>query len=577
MTTAAIYCRKSTEQTGVADDQKSVARQVEHACAYATRRGWTVAHEHMYVDDGISGAEFANRPGLLRLMNALKPRPPFEMLIMSEESRLGREAIETAYTLKQIVLAGVRVFFYLEDRERTLDSPTDKIMLSLTAYADELERERARQRVSDAMVRNARRGYVTGGRCFGYDNVEVTCADGRRSHVERRINTREAEIVREIFHRCATGQGTKAIAKALNAAGVPAPRPVQGRPVGWAPSSVRSVIFRRTYLGELRYGMTRKRDKWGRRHTQKRPDNDVLVVDQPSWRIVSQAEWDAAHSRFAAAAATCGSATPGSACRPRLGVASKYLLSGLARCASCGGSLVAHVTSDRSRRYPYYICSTFSNRGRTVCGNSLSLPMADADIAVLDRFEQILLAPDIINAAIAAVVAERLAPPTAQEAKRDVLIAELRQVEENQRRFAARIAASGDIDVLARDFQDAERRRRLLREQLAALDQQSQVPSHCDIAGVERDLRARLKNWRGLLRGYAPNARQVLAQLIDGRLTFTPEPEARRYRFSGTASLGSLVLGEVETSADGSVPSVWCARRDSNPRPTGSKPVALSS
>jgi hypothetical protein len=31
--------------------------------------------------------------------------------------------------------------FALEDRERTLDSPTDKIMLSLTAFADELERE----------------------------------------------------------------------------------------------------------------------------------------------------------------------------------------------------------------------------------------------------------------------------------------------------------------------------------------------------------------------------------------------------------------------------------------------------
>jgi hypothetical protein len=57
---------------------------------------------------------------------------------MSEESRLGREVIETAYALKQLVQAGVRVFFYLEDRERTLDSPTDKIMLSLTAFADEL-------------------------------------------------------------------------------------------------------------------------------------------------------------------------------------------------------------------------------------------------------------------------------------------------------------------------------------------------------------------------------------------------------------------------------------------------------
>ena len=61
---------------------------------------------------------------------------------MSEESRLGHEAIETAYALKQIVQAGCRVFFYLEDRERTLDSPTDKIMLSLTAFADEFEREK---------------------------------------------------------------------------------------------------------------------------------------------------------------------------------------------------------------------------------------------------------------------------------------------------------------------------------------------------------------------------------------------------------------------------------------------------
>jgi len=86
------------------------------------------------------------RPGFLRLMNALKPKPPFEVLIMSEESRLGREQIETAYALKQIITAGVRIFYYLEDRERTLESPTDKLLLSVTAFADEMEREKARQR-----------------------------------------------------------------------------------------------------------------------------------------------------------------------------------------------------------------------------------------------------------------------------------------------------------------------------------------------------------------------------------------------------------------------------------------------
>src|SRR5262245_61668750 len=86
-------------------------------------------------------------------------------------SRLGREQIETSYALKQLVQAGVRIFFYLEDRERTLDSPTDKVMLALTAFADELEREKARQRTYDAISRKAKAGHVTGGKTFGYDNV----------------------------------------------------------------------------------------------------------------------------------------------------------------------------------------------------------------------------------------------------------------------------------------------------------------------------------------------------------------------------------------------------------------------
>ena len=46
---------------------------------------------------------------------------------MSEESRLGRERSRPRTSLT----AGVRVFFYLEDRERTFDSPTDKLLMSL--------------------------------------------------------------------------------------------------------------------------------------------------------------------------------------------------------------------------------------------------------------------------------------------------------------------------------------------------------------------------------------------------------------------------------------------------------------
>ena len=82
---AAIYARKSTEQTGVNEEEKSIARQIDNAKDYAERKGWTIAEEHIYVDDGVSGAEFVRRRGFLRLMNTLKPRPPFQFLIMSEE------------------------------------------------------------------------------------------------------------------------------------------------------------------------------------------------------------------------------------------------------------------------------------------------------------------------------------------------------------------------------------------------------------------------------------------------------------------------------------------------------------
>jgi DNA invertase Pin-like site-specific DNA recombinase len=75
----------------------------------------------------------------------------------------------------------VRVFFDLEDRERTLDSPIEKVMLAIQTMADEIEREKARQRMIDTMARKARAGQVTGGRCVRYDNVPIVDPAGVRS------------------------------------------------------------------------------------------------------------------------------------------------------------------------------------------------------------------------------------------------------------------------------------------------------------------------------------------------------------------------------------------------------------
>jgi site-specific DNA recombinase len=231
---------------------------------------------------------------LARPLNALKPRPPFQVLVMSEESRLGRESIEVAYALKTFAQAGVRVFLYLEDRERTLDSPTEKLLMNVAAFADELERERARQRTYDAMSRKARALHVTGGRVYGYDNVEVAGADGRRLHVVRRVNQEQAAIVRRIFALCADGQGFTRIAKALNQDEIAPPR----RASGWAPTAVREILLRAVYRGEVVWNRKRKRDRWGVKKYLDRPEGEWLRIDAPELRVVPEDLWQAAQRRL---------------------------------------------------------------------------------------------------------------------------------------------------------------------------------------------------------------------------------------------------------------------------------------
>ena len=103
----AIYARKSTDERDKAEDARSCERQIDRARSYAASKGWTVAAEHVYRDDAISGAEFDQRPGLTRLTKTITEngQPPFGVLIISEQSRLGRATIRTLGVLQQFMEA----------------------------------------------------------------------------------------------------------------------------------------------------------------------------------------------------------------------------------------------------------------------------------------------------------------------------------------------------------------------------------------------------------------------------------------------------------------------------------------
>jgi site-specific DNA recombinase len=538
---AAIYVRKSTEQNGVADEEKSVTRQIEHARAFALLKGWRVAEEHVYADDGISGAEFANRPGFVRLMNALKPRPPFQALIMSEESRLGREQIEVSYALKQLVTSGVRVFCYLTDTERTLDSPIEKAMLALQTMADEMERARARQRTYDALARKARAGHVTGGRVFGYDNIRV---DG---HVERRVNETEAVVVQRIYEQYAGGYGLPTIAHMLNSAGVATPRAQQGRVGGWCPASVREILKRPLYRGEIQWNRARKRDSWGQTNWSKRPESEWMRIAAPELRIVPPELSDAVDARRAAMMTRAlrfhdGRLIGRPVGRPP-GEGSPYLLTGLLTCGVCGGGMEVLSSSSGGGRRFHYRCYVARRKGPSRCTNTLAAPMADADLAVLAAVEQTLMHPDVVARAIAHAEAAQLRDR--DETSVAGLEAELKSLAVASRRLTAAIEEGGQLAPLVAAIDVQERRRKDVEARLTAA--RTPRPS-ANATTLRATLEGYLTDWRGLLRGHVHQGQQVLRRLIVGRVTFTPEAEGY-YRFAGSGTVKPLLGGVIRNLA----------------------------
>jgi site-specific DNA recombinase len=351
----AVYTRQSTTEENGHTDEASVARQLATARAFATARGWSVVGEHVYSDYGISGGEFARRPGLVRLMASLKPRPPFGIVLVTDRDRLGREQVETSYLLKQFITAGVRVFEVGKGQEIMLTTPTDKVLASVTAFAGELEREQARARTHAALAHRARAGRATGGPCFGY--TSTTTAEG---HTVRVIVEPEAAVVRRVFELATGGHGVKAIARTLISEGALATQR-RGVARGWAPSSVRGVLHNTIYAGTVTWNRTRKRDAWGQRNRSRRDPGDVIRAEVPELRLVDDALWQRAHERLAASRALYEAKNSGTllAGRPSGGT-SRYLLAGLAICAPCGGGMMARK---RGQHAVHFGCMTRHLRG----------------------------------------------------------------------------------------------------------------------------------------------------------------------------------------------------------------------
>ena len=567
---AAVYARKSTDQSTVADESRSTTRQIDHARAYAKSKGWTVEDRFIFCDDAVSGAEFENRPAFVRLMATATPQtkptpgqprrpapgPPFTILIVSDLDRLGRESIETVFSIKTLAQRGIRTFAYLTDTEIKLDTPQSALVTQLAAFAAATEREKASSRTRDGLLRRARAGYAVGGSVFGYDNHEVRGPDGRRSHVERQINVQQAAIVRKIFSLYAEGHGQITIAKTLNREHALSPR---GH--GWGPSSIREVLHRELYAGVLWWSRTRKRDAWGRladREARPRPASDWIKVEQPALRVVSAAQWASTQQRMATTRACYLRSTHGAVNgRPVDATARAYLLTGMARCGVCGASLEVRTSGGRGGssgvnsgpRIASYLCTNWYRKGPTACGNALHVRIDVADAAVLGAVEA-LLGPTFA-ARVRSALATR--PMPAADAEPSQIEDAIREQQQHLDNLVAQLAMTHDSPTVAGAIAAGEVRLRELQHQ----HQQQRLPPPLSDATINRlraTAMARAKDWRGSLRRNRPIARQILGKLLLDRLVFTPERKGKQqgYRFEAKASLAALLVGSVAAGGEAS-------------------------
>ena len=563
----AVYARKSSEDART-EDHKSTARQVEQATRYVAERGGTVLADQVFVDEDASGAEFRNRPGLLRLLDAVEHGQPFNALVMSDRDRLGREQFRRSMVLQQMRDKGIRVFAYLDDEEIRLDDATGKLMESVKGYAAEMERERARLRARDAAERKARQGHVTGGEPYGYENVHYR--DGKEvprgephDYVGRRVKPAEAEVVRAIFTAYAAGWGTTKIAKALNLAPgsaelnrkffggrrVPPPRQRTG---SWSPMMVRELLYRRAYHGELVWGKTTHVDRAGRAGVTVRcgPER-LLVVPAPGLQIVPDELWDAVHQRLAAMGETYLRDGRGKLwAKPDLGREGKYLLTGLAKCGCCGWNLVVRGYTPR-----LYGCSHYHQRG--TCANGLAQPVAAVDAAFLAALQRETLTPERFAYAVTCGV-ERLRAELAREPDRGPALQRERAA--LQRKIERLVAAIGDgrgPAALVQEIARAEARIREIEAEAARL-QAAPALAAVDWGRLEGAVAMQLTRFGDLLQGNVPRARQALKKLLVDQVVFTPVADAggrRTYAFRGELAYGAVLQEAVALEYTARIPS----------------------
>jgi DNA invertase Pin-like site-specific DNA recombinase len=406
----AVYARYSSDM----QNPVSIERQTRTCQQFAEQQGWgRVPEAHVFADEAVSGSR-SDRTAyqdLLATIAGSDGRPPFDIVLVEDLSRLTRDMQEATRLVKMAPIWGARVIG-VSDGVDTARKGT-KLLTYMKAAMAEGFLDELKDRIRGGLRERFLKGYHAGGTVFGFSTEPILDPAGGKDRfgnpriMGHRIlpDPAESEVVKRIFRDAAAGLSPREIAAALTHEGTPKPCAKYRfeKPDGaarqrspWNGGTVRRLISNPRYAGRWRWNRAAsfQDPETGRHVLRTKAENEVLTQDRPELALVDKATWDKVQAHLERRqrdvlkdpeTGRLRGRAPG--CAPS-GTGYGNPWHGLLFCAECGGPFLLIMTkAGKDGRPIRYLGCNHRHHIKGHCGNAGVVRLADLEAGLREALE----------------------------------------------------------------------------------------------------------------------------------------------------------------------------------------------
>jgi site-specific DNA recombinase len=511
----AIYVRVSTQRQ--AQDQ-TIEQQIERLRAHIQSKAWQLRDEHIFRDDGYSGASLT-RPGLDRLRDQAAASA-FERILLTAPDRLARKYVHQVLLIEELQQHNCQVEFL--DRPMSQD-PHDQLLLQIRGAVAEYERSLITERMRRGRLSKFRAGVLLPWTRapYGYRLDTEHPRDPRGVRLDPAHSAMAAEIFAAYLQ---DGASLLSVAKQLWERSIPSPSGKKR----WGQTTLSGLLTNPAYTGQLYALRLHYRPSKMRRsatHPVGRLSNSTTLNPRELWipvatipAIVTQEQFDQVQAKL----------IQNKSRAKRNNKSYQYLLRALVSCGLCQLACAARTVP--AGKHGYYRCTgkelEVQFRTEAAPCPSRFIPAQQLDELVWQDLCASMTHPEGINQALERARGGCWLPQ------------ELQARQENLRRAQASLAQQlnrlteaylGQVIPLA----EYQRRRTELEQRITVLENQaSQLTVQVDQQQVLAGLTASVTDFcqrvqRGLATATFEQKRQLVELLIDRVLVANDQVEIR--------------------------------------------------